>query len=150
MTDILFYHLERQPLEKVLPILLEKSLERGWRALVRSGQAERIERLDESLWTYLDASFLPHAADGADDLAGQPVVLTTQDAAPNNPDILFLVDGVFPPADVTPYERVVVLFDGNDEEALGKARLIWSEIKARGLQATYWQQSETGRWEKKA
>ncbi|KFL26848.1 DNA polymerase III subunit chi, partial [Devosia sp. 17-2-E-8] len=31
MPDVLFYHLENQPLEKVLPLLLEKTVERGWR-----------------------------------------------------------------------------------------------------------------------
>ena len=50
MTDILFYHLERQPLERVLPMLLEKTLERGWRALVRTFSAERVQVIDEFLW----------------------------------------------------------------------------------------------------
>lgn len=36
MTEILFYHLQQQPLEKVLPTLLEKSLERGWRVVVQA------------------------------------------------------------------------------------------------------------------
>ena len=34
MTEILFYHLQRQPIERVLPGMLEKSLERGWRVIV--------------------------------------------------------------------------------------------------------------------
>ena len=46
MTDVLFYHLERTTLEKVLPGLLEKSLERGWRAVVQATTEERIEALD--------------------------------------------------------------------------------------------------------
>ena len=36
MTEILFYHLQHQPLERVLPTLLEKTLERGWRAVVQT------------------------------------------------------------------------------------------------------------------
>src|SRR5690349_11599483 len=36
MTDILFYHLERQPLDRVLPQLLERTLERGWRAVIET------------------------------------------------------------------------------------------------------------------
>ena len=31
MTEVLFYHLQNMTLESVLPPLLEKSLERGWR-----------------------------------------------------------------------------------------------------------------------
>jgi DNA polymerase III subunit chi len=34
MTEVLFYHLQGMSLESVLPPLLEKSLERGWRVVV--------------------------------------------------------------------------------------------------------------------
>ena len=40
MTEVLFYHLENQPVERVLPPLLEKSLERGWRVVVQAASEE--------------------------------------------------------------------------------------------------------------
>ena len=61
MTEVLFYHLQNMSLESVLPPLLEKSLERGWRVVVQSTSQERTEALDAHLWTYRDNSFLPHA-----------------------------------------------------------------------------------------
>jgi DNA polymerase-3 subunit chi len=36
MTEILFYRLQRQPIRRVLPMLLEKLPERGWRVIVRT------------------------------------------------------------------------------------------------------------------
>ncbi len=60
MTEIWFYHLQRQPLEKALPQILEKSLEKGWRAVVQAKSDERLEALDAWLWTYAEASFLAH------------------------------------------------------------------------------------------
>ena len=81
MTEVLFYHLERASLESVLPGLLEKTLEREQRAVVRAASTERVEALDARLWTYRDESFLPHAAAG--DGARQPVWLTAGDDAPN-------------------------------------------------------------------
>jgi DNA polymerase IIIc chi subunit len=54
MTELLFYHLERRPLEAVLPQLLEKSLARGWRVVVQSSSEERVEALDAHLWAYRD------------------------------------------------------------------------------------------------
>lgn len=60
--EILFYHLERQSLESALPLLVEKSLERGWRVVVRAGSAERLDAIDTALWTYREDSFLPHGA----------------------------------------------------------------------------------------
>ncbi len=60
MTEIRFYHLLDQRLERVLPQLLEMSLARGWRVVVQATSEERIEALDAHLWTYRDDSFLPH------------------------------------------------------------------------------------------
>jgi len=150
MTDILFYHLERQPLEKVIPALLEKTLERGWRAVIRAKTAEKVQLLDEALWTYAEESFLPHAVVSEPFAEVEPIVITASMEEPNRPDILFLVEGAEFPETVTSYQRVVLLFDGNDDAALADARKAWKEVRARGLDSTYWQQNENGRWEKKA
>lgn len=147
MTEILFYHLERASLETVLPGLLEKTLERGWKAVVRAGSRERVEALDGLLWTYRDDSFLPHGAGG--DGARQPVWLTDADDVPNEADVLFLVDGGYAaPSALGAFTRCVMIFDGGDEAAVAVARAFWKETKAAGHEATYWKQSESGRWEK--
>lgn len=148
MTEVLFYHLERTSLEKVLPGLLERSLERQWRAVVQVGTAERAAALDAWLWTYRDDSFLPHGAE-RDIAVDQPVFITTEADNPNRADVLFLVDGAAM-GDLEGYKRAVLLFDGNDPSALTDAREAWRRVKAAGHDATYWQQGESGRWEKKA
>jgi DNA polymerase-3 subunit chi len=150
VTEILFFHLQRQPLDKVLPTLLVKSRERGWRAIVKAGSEERLEALDERLWTFADDSFLPHGTDREPDPAGQPILLTLADANPNAANVLFLVEGAAMPADVAGYERVTILFDGADEEAVAAARVTWGEVKRTGHEASYWQESPAGGWEKKA
>ena len=148
MPEMLFYHLQRQPLEKVLPALLEKSLARGWRVVVQASSQERVEALDAHLWTYRDDSFLPHGTERESDPTSQPVLLTTRDHNPNRAEVRFLIDSV--PADAAAYERVVLLFDGEDPDAVAAARERWSEAKAQGLAATYWQADEEGRWQRKA
>lgn len=147
MTDVLFYHLERASLDGVLPGLLEKTLERGWRAVVRAGSRERVERIDAHLWTYRDESFLPHSASG--DGAHEPVWITDEEDAPNEPQILFLVDGASADAaSLNGLERCVMIFDGRDDEAVADARKFWTAVKDVGCDATYWKQSGEGRWEK--
>ena len=59
-TEVLFYHLEHQPLDRILPNLVERTLERGWRAVVQAGSPERLEAIDALLWTWKDESFIPH------------------------------------------------------------------------------------------
>ncbi len=147
--EALFYHLERQPLDRVLPTLVEKTVERGWRAVIQAGSPERVQALDALLWTYREEGFLPHgtAADGASDR--QPVFLTDTDSNPNSAVVRFLVDGATA-ASYAGYQRLVFMFDGRDQQALAGARSQWKAAKAAGCAVTYWQQTEDGRWEKKA
>ncbi|MEW5421817.1 DNA polymerase III subunit chi [Amorphus sp. 3PC139-8] len=149
MAEVLFYHLERQPLEQVLPTLLERSLSRGWRVVVQSSDPERRDALDAHLWIYREDSFLPHGTtrDGHAEL--QPIWLTTEDENPNKANVRFLVDGATV-ADLSSYERVVYLFDGHDQGSVEAARARWKEARSGGHEVTYWRQNQNGAWEKKA
>ena len=150
MTEVLFYHLQRQPIEKVLPQLLERSLERGWRVVVQAASEERVEAIDAHLWTFRDDSFLPHGTHKQAEAAEQPILITVNDDNPNGAQVRFLIDGAPVPADASPYQRIVLLFDGDDEDAVANARTRWSEAREKGLDATYWQPDAQGRWVKKA
>ena len=149
MTEILFYHLQRHPLERVLPALVEKSLERGWRVVVQAASEERIEALDAHLWVFRDDSFLPHGTWREAEAAEQPVLLTVHDGNPNGAAVRFLLEGAPVPADAGDYERIVLLIDGNDPDAVAAARERWSEGRAKGFEVTYWQADENGRWQRK-
>lgn len=147
--DVWFYHLERSGLEQALPELLEKTLARRWRALVRVRDPERLRGLDERLWTWRAESFLPHGRADGPEPERQPVLLTTGDANLNTAQVLFIVDG----AELGPldgFERCVVMFDGRDDEAVAEARRRWSQVKAGGANCSYWRQDEDGRWSKAA
>lgn len=147
MAEVLFYHLQGQPLEKALPLLLEKTVEKGWNAVIRAGTEERLAVLDEALWSYKEDSFLPHGREEEGDAEHQPILLTTKDIRPNEAEVIFLVDRAPLPASYD-VERVVLMFDGEDPEALDEARAAWKVVKGLGHPATYWQQ-DGGRWVKK-
>lgn len=149
MTEVLFYHLERQPLAHVLPRLLKATLERGWKAVVQTGSEERAEALSTLLWTFEDEAFLPHGTrnDGFGSL--QPIWLTAGGDAPNGASVRFFVDGTRA-EDVTGLERAVILFDGADAEAVQAARDDWKKFRAQGHAISYWQQDEQGRWQNRA
>lgn len=150
MAEVLFYHLQNQSLEAVLPTLLQKTLERDWRAVVQVTTEERMAALDDHLWTFTDESFLPHGTDREAHSADQPVLITLSGANPNGAAIRFLAEGADLPPDLSAYRRVAILFDGNDLQALAIARDQWRAVKEAGHDATYWQQDERGRWQRKA
>jgi DNA polymerase-3 subunit chi len=142
MSEVFFYHLERSRPEEVLPALLEKTLARGWRALVKLGSREALEAMDEALWTYRDESFLPHGPGGEE----QPVLLSLDDEAPNGAEAAFLAPGASMAPDVIKrFARTVLLFDASGvDEARGR----WKTLRAEGFAVTYWQQNYEGRWNK--
>ena len=147
--EVWFYHLERSSLDQVLPDLLDKTLKKGWRAVVRTGAPDRLEHLDGWLWSFRDESFLPHGLVDEPFAEHQPVLLTTSMETPNAAQALFLIDGA-EPGDLTPHERCIVLFDGRDEAALGQARSRWKTFKAEGRPISYWRQGDERGWEKMA
>ncbi len=152
MSEVLFYHLERRTLDDVLPGLVEKTLERGWRALIRAESADRAQAIDSLLWTYSEESFLPHAQQGDGDPARQPVLITVEETNANNANVLFLVGGAAAPAwngaDTKALSRIVVMFDGRDTTAVDSARTAWRAAKEASHEVTYWKESATGKWEK--
>ncbi|MGO9132486.1 MAG: DNA polymerase III subunit chi [Methylovirgula sp.] len=155
MPEVWFYHLLHQRLERALPTLLEKALERGWRVVVQATAEERLDALDDTLWTYSDSSFLAHGRARDGDAAMQPIFLTTGSDNPNGARLRLFVEGADVAKLVTSepceaYERFILLFDGNDEDQLLGARAQWKLLKEKGFNLAYWQQSERGGWEKKA
>jgi DNA polymerase-3 subunit chi len=145
-----FYHMTRKPLEETLPVLLTRAQGQGWRVAVRGTDPARIAWLDEKLWLLSDDGFLPHGIAGGAFDADQPVLLTTGPVVPNGARCLVAIDGAeVTPGEVAAMERVSIMFDGQDPDALARARAQWKALTAAGCAAAYWSE-ESGRWEKKA
>jgi len=149
MTEVRFYHLTRANLESALPVMLERTLERGQRAVVRTGTEDRAESLSHHLWTYRDETFLPHGTGKDGFPEDQPIWLTAKDETPNDPDVLFLTDGAAA-SDLGRFKLCAILFDGRDADAVAAARAQWKALADEGQEVTYWQQDENGRWAQKA
>jgi DNA polymerase-3 subunit chi len=149
MTEIQFYHLTSTPLERALPKLLEKALQGGFRTLVLMGSDEKAEAMNDQLWVYDAASFLPHgtAKDGSDE--DQPIYLSTKAHNPNHADLLVVTDGSELEFDPT-LKRVLDIFDGTDDAATANARKRWKKYQSEGHQVTYVKQTAAGSWEKQA
>ena len=149
MTDIAFYHLTKFSLEQALPKLLEKTLQVGKRAVVQVGSGERAETLANDLWTYQPDSWLPHGTTKDGDGDKQPVWITPNMDVPNKASFVFLCDGA-QRDDLENFERCFVVFDGRSDQAVQNARIQWKTYKDAEHTLAYWQQNDSGGWEKKA
>jgi DNA polymerase-3 subunit chi len=147
--EVWFYHLERSTLDQVLPDLLDRSLQRGWRARVRVTDPDQRREIDERLWAWREDSFLAHGLAEEPEAERQPILLTGDQENRNGSQALFIVDG----SDMSlkeEFERCFIIFDGRDETALMTARIRWKALKDQGANLAYWKQSDAGRWEKAA
>ena len=108
----------------LLPTVLERALARGQKVVVQLSSQERLGVVDDHLWTYADDSFLPHVTAMEADAAANPVVLTTLDHNPNAAQVRICAEGVRIPDAMGDYERIVLVFDGDDHDALTAAREI--------------------------
>jgi DNA polymerase-3 subunit chi len=153
--QIWFYHLGDARLERVLPSLIERALDRGWKCVVQATSAELLSEIDDLLWTYSDASFIAHATAKDGDAEWQAVYLTQDIDNPNQASVRFFVEGASIAAalnmpQAASYERCLLLFNGSDQEQLENARRQWAELKAAGCDLAYFQQDGDGRWRQKA
>ena len=148
MGNALFYPLTRSGPGQLLPMLIGKSLQAGWRVELRGRDRARQVALDEALWQ--GEGFLPHGLAGGPHDARQPALLTVEgQAAANAPRCLIALDGAeVTGAECAGLERACIVFDGNDPEALERARVQWRALKEAGVAAEYWSEAD-GRWERK-
>ncbi len=149
MTDVRFYHLQKQSLDQALPLILEKALQAGYKTLIRLADEKEVKRINTLLWTYKPDSFLPHASQKEGKPAHQPIWLTHKEENPNGANVLILTQGV-QEENIETYSLCCEMLDGHDGEAISNARKRWKTYQKTGHTVTYWHQSDTGKWEKKA
>lgn len=149
MTEIRFYHLQKQTLDQALPLILEKVFDAKKKAVVRLTDNKEVARMNDILWTHKPHSFLPHGSikNGYSEL--QPIWLTDKSENPNQADTLILTQGCIE-EDLSPYNLCCEILDGLNGTAIQHARQRWKKYKDQGFEVTYWYQNENGRWDKKA
>lgn len=150
MTEVTFYHLTETALDDALPGLVVKARERGWRVTVQAEDETAAQELDALLWSFDPVSFLPHGRDGDVPQEDHPVFVTATSDNPNKSAMRFVINRCILPTDLTPFERVALMFDGKDMDVVADAREKWKQLKAQGHALAYWKQTPQGKWEKAA
>jgi len=144
MAEVFFYHLTAQPLKTVLPQLVAKGMERALRMVVETSVPDNLASLSEMLWAAEDLSFIAHGL-GEDDATQQPLWLCAGPENPNAATVRFYLDGAMPQS-LEGLMRAVIMFQGEDEQALISARNEWKKRKTEGHAISYWKQDEGGKW----
>lgn len=125
MGAALFYHLTRSAPETLLPVLIGKSLDAGWRVELRGRSAGTLAALDQRLWQ--GEGFLPHGLAGGPHDARQPVLLTLPDQpATNLPACLIAIEGSRSP------RRIARRWNGSASFSTGTTMPRWTSRASNG------------------
>ncbi|EYD74469.1 DNA polymerase III chi subunit [Rubellimicrobium mesophilum DSM 19309] len=144
MPEAFFYQLNGDSPEAVLPRMLDMALGKGWRIEVRGLARDRMERLDLALWGE-GGEFRPHGIAGGPHDSEQPILLTVAQGQGDR-DCLMALDGApVSEGEALVAQRVCIVFDGSDPEALSTARTQWKVLTGAGLAARYYMR-EDGTW----
>lgn len=137
-----FYHLTRDPVERVLPALAMRTLALGERMLIVSADAAHRAALSTGLWTHTPESFLAHGNLDGPNPQLQPLLLADRVEPANGAGFIALADGLWRD-EALAFRRIFLLFG---EATIADARKAWVMLGTRdALERHYWKQ-EGGKW----
>ena len=146
LTEVSFYRLTTLPLLRAAPKLIEKIYYSKQNLVVITENPEMITPLDQGLWSYSTKHFIAHGTFNDPHPKEQPIYLTHKIENPNNASLIMVLGRVELENNLA--NKYLYMFDGNDKAQLEFARNKWKEYQKQGISSTYWQQNESGSWEK--
>lgn len=144
MNEYSFYALKNTTIEKTLPRLLEKIYNAGLKVHVLCQNDDQLKALDASIWTFSSNAFVPHGSiyDPQDTHAEHPIFLSLDQNIVNTASVFLSLQ----PIPLQGFQKIIYFFDLYQDGA----QLFEKHYQSLLLQkATYWQQTETGGWEKR-
>jgi len=147
LPEILFYKTLPLEVEKTFYSLVEKSNEKGLISVAIFNNEEKLDLINDFLWTNKQDSFLPHVK-RSDEIVTDfsiPLYLTTEEENPYNAEILFSIDGYIPKK-IDSWERLIFIADPNDNALLEKYKKFYETIKRDFKKINFYKKTENGKW----
>ena len=141
-----FWQLSRDPVERVVAMIAQRVIESGERLLVVADNSERLDKVAETLWDTSPEAFLANGkADGAHS-ERQPILLSSDCAAPNGANHVIFADGKWR-EEASNFDRSFLLFD---ETTRNTARQCWRSLDdIENLERSFYRQ-DGSKWTKVA
>ncbi|MEZ5710689.1 MAG: DNA polymerase III subunit chi [Blastomonas sp.] len=137
-----FYHLTRDPPEKVIPALAQRVLDSGARLTIADEDEARRRKIGEGLWQAGPETYLAHGDAGGEDADLQPILIGAEPDTANGATMALLADGRWR-AQALSFDRAFYLFSA---DTIDGARAAWKALgEQQGVDRHYWKQQD-GKW----
>ena len=141
-----FWRLSRDPVERVVALIAERTRGAGERLLVVVDDEGQRAAIGRALWEAKPEAFLANGEADAPHAERQPILLSRRCEADNGARYVVIADGAWREG-AEAFERAFLLFDEGGTPA---ARAVWRGFDGRDdVERSYFAQ-EDGKWVKKA
>ena len=145
MTEIFFYKLKNTSIDLFLISLIEKSISKNWNSLVLLDNTERMEEINDLLWTFNDTSFIPHGSQSDLSPDKQNVYLTCNEENLNNSNIIFSIDGIIV-NEPDNWNRCIYIFNEQNLKVTDELESYKRKVKDFGYTLKSFEQDNNGKW----
>lgn len=141
-----FWQLSRDPVERVVALIAERTREAGGKLLVVAEDERQRAAISRALWEVKPEAFLANGEADAPHAERQPILLSPRCEPVNGARYVVLADGAWRES-AEQFDRAFLLFD---EAGTPAARATWREFDGRDdVERSYYAQ-ENGKWVRKA
>ena len=145
MSEIFFYKLKNSSSELFLCSLIEKSINNNWNSVVLFDSIERMEEINDLLWSYKDTSFLPHGSENDENSKFHRAYLTCKEENPNDSKVIFSIDGLFI-KNINSWKRCVYIFNEQNLKVVDQFHLYKNDIDLSKHSYKSFEQDTYGKW----
>ena len=145
MPEIFFYKLKNSSSEIFLTSLIEKSIENNWNSVVLLDNIERMEEINDFLWSYKDTSFLPHGSQNDKNSELHRVYLTCEEENPNDSDVIFSIDGLLI-KNINSWQRCIFIFNEQNLKVVDQFNTYKKNIDQSQHFLKSFEQDTNGKW----
>ena len=145
MSEIFFYKLKNSSSEIFLTSLIERSLENNWNSVVLLDNIERMEEINDFLWSYKDTSFLPHGSQNDKNSELHRVYLTCEEENHNDSDVIFSIDGLLI-KNINSWQRCIYIFNEQNLKVVDQFNTYKKNIDQSQHVLKSFEQDTNGKW----
>jgi len=145
LSEIFFYKLKNSSSEIFLTSLIERSLENNWNSVVLLDNIERMEEINDFLWSYKDTSFLPHGSQNDKNSELHRVYLTCEEENPNDSDVIFSIDGLLI-KNINSWQRCIYIFNEQNLKVVDQFNTYKKNIDQSQHSIKSFEQDTNGKW----
>ena len=145
MSEIFFYKLKNTSSEIFLTSLIEKSIDNDWNSVVLFDNIERMEEINDFLWSYKDTSFLPHGSQNDKNSELHRVYLTCEEENPNDSDVIFSIDGLLI-KNINSWQRCIYIFNEQNLKVVDQFNTYKKNIDQSQHSIKSFEQDTNGKW----